>query len=65
MVLIFPWEIEARSRTELRKTFGDTLREEITNNPSIYDRIQLIKSTLPKLKETTKKVLENISQFSH
>jgi fructose-bisphosphate aldolase class II len=51
--------------TELRKTFGDTLREEITNNPSIYDRIQLIKSTLPKLKETTKKVLENISQFSH
>tara|TARA_Y100000768_G_scaffold384276_1_gene368009 strand:- start:357 stop:1193 length:837 start_codon:yes stop_codon:yes gene_type:complete len=50
--------------TELRKTFGDTLREEITNNPSIYDRIQLINSTLPRLKESTKKVIENISQFN-
>ena len=26
--------------TELRKTFGDTLREEIESNPTIYDRIQ-------------------------
>ena len=47
--------------TELRKTFGDTLRQEISNNPTMYDRIQLIKSTLPKLKESTKKVIENIS----
>ena len=47
--------------TELRKTFGDTLREEIESNPTIYDRIQLIKSTLPKLKEASKKVIENIT----
>ena len=51
--------------TELRKTFGDTLRKEMPNNPDVYDRIQLIKLTLPKLKEATKKVLENISQFGH
>ena len=51
--------------TELRKTFGDTLRKEMPNNPDVYDRIQLIKLTLPKLKEATKKVLENISQFDH
>ena len=51
--------------TELRKMFGDTLREEISNNPTTYDRIQLIKSTIPKLKELTKKVIENISQFNH
>ncbi len=51
--------------TELRKTFGDSLREEISNNPTIYDRIQLIKSILPKLKESSKKVIENITQFNH
>lgn len=51
--------------TELRKMFGDTLREEISNNPTTYDRIQLIKSTIPKLKESTKKVIENISQFNN
>ena len=51
--------------TELRKTFGDTLRKEMPNNPDVYDRIQLIKLTLPRLKEATKKVLENISQFDH
>jgi len=51
--------------TELRKTFGDSLREEISNNPTVYDRIQLIKSTLPKLKESSKKVIENITLFNH
>ena len=49
--------------TELRKTFGDTLREEIAKDPNIYDRIKLINSTIPRLKEVTKKVLENISKI--
>ncbi len=49
--------------TELRKTFGDTLRVEITKNPDTYDRIKLINSTIPRLKEVTKKVLENISKI--
>ena len=51
--------------TELRKTFGDTLREKMLKNPGVYDRIQLIELTIPKLKEAAKKVLENISQFDH
>jgi fructose-bisphosphate aldolase class II len=49
--------------TELRKTFGDTLREEIAKDPNTYDRIKLINSTIPRLKEVTKKVLENISKI--
>ena len=49
--------------TELRKTFGDTLREEVIKNPDTYDRIKLINSTIPRLKEVTIKVLENISKI--
>ena len=49
--------------TELRKTFGDTLREEIVKDPNTYDRIKLINSTIPRLKKVTKKVIENISKI--
>ena len=48
--------------TELRKTFGDSLREEISKKPEVYDRIQLINLTSEKLKLATKAVLENISK---
>ena len=48
--------------TELRKTFGDSLREEISKKPEVYDRIQLINLTSDKLKLATKAVLENISK---
>ncbi len=51
--------------TELRKTFGDTLRVEMPKSPEVYDRIQLIKLTIPKLKEATTKILQNLSQFDH
>jgi fructose-bisphosphate aldolase class II len=49
--------------TELRKTFGDTLRKEINNHPTMYDRIQLINLTKDNLKAATRLVLENISKF--
>jgi len=49
--------------TELRKTFGDTLRKEIINHPTMYDRIQLINLTKDNLKAATRLVLENISKF--
>jgi len=49
--------------TELRKTFGDTLREEIPNHPNVFDRIQLIELTLNKLKQKTKDVIKNITQI--
>ena len=48
--------------TELRKTFGDSLREGISKKPEAYDRIQLINLTSEKLKLATKAVLENISK---
>ena len=49
--------------TELRKKFGDTLREEIPRHPELYDRIQLINLTMDELKKSTKSVLENITQL--
>lgn len=49
--------------TELRKTFGDTLRKEINNHPTMYDRIQLINLTKNNLKAATRLVLENISKI--
>jgi len=49
--------------TELRKKFGDTLREELPRHPELYDRIQLINLTMDELKKSTKSVLENITQL--
>jgi len=37
--------------------------EEIIKDSGTYDRIKLINSTIPKLKEVTKKVLTNISKI--
>ena len=48
--------------TELRKTFGDNLRKKMNQNPSIYDRIQLINLPLQELKLVTKTVIENITK---
>ncbi len=49
--------------TELRKTFGDNLREKMDQKPNIYDRIQLINLPLQELKSVTKTVIENITKF--
>jgi fructose-bisphosphate aldolase class II len=49
--------------TELRKKFGDTLREELPKHPELYDRIQLINLTMDNLKKSTKSVLENITRI--
>ena len=49
--------------TELRKTFGDNLREKMNQNPNIYDRIQLINLPLQELKIVTKTVIENITKL--
>jgi len=48
--------------TELRKTFGDNLRKKMSQNPNIYDRIQLINLPLQELKLATKTVIENITK---
>ena len=49
--------------TELRKKFGDTLREELPKHPELYDRIQLINLTMDNLKKSTKSIIENITKI--
>ena len=48
--------------TELRKTFGDSLRVSLKNNPETYDKIQLLDSTANDIKKATKIVIENLSK---
>ena len=45
--------------TELRMTFGNALRKQIKNNPRIYDRLQLLKPTIPEITKITKKIIKN------
>ena len=45
--------------TELRMTFGNALRKQLKNNPLIYDRLQLLKPTLPEITTITKKIIKN------
>lgn len=48
--------------TELRKTFGDSLRSSMKDNPDTYDKIQLLNSTTNDIKSAAKIVLENLSK---
>ena len=45
--------------TELRMTFGNALRKQIKNNPRVYDRLQLLKPTIPEITKITKKIIKN------
>jgi len=45
--------------TELRMTFGNALRKQIKNNPLIFDRLQLLKPTVPEITKITKKIIKN------
>ena len=45
--------------TELRMTFGNALRKQLKNNPLIYDRLQLLKPTMPEITKITKKIIKN------
>ena len=45
--------------TELRMTFGNSLRKQVKNNPLIYDRLQLLKPTIPDMTKITKKIIQN------
>ena len=46
--------------TELRMVAGNSLRENINNNKKIFDRLLLIKPTIIKIKNQTKKIIKNI-----
>ena len=45
--------------TELRMTFGNALRKQVKNNPLVYDRLQLLKPTMPEITKNTKKIIKN------
>ena len=45
--------------TELRMIFGNALRKQVKNNPRIYDRLQLLKPTIPEITKITKKIIKN------
>lgn len=46
--------------TELRMMFGKTLRKSILTNKNIYDRVEILKPTINKLKKLTIKIISNI-----
>ena len=46
--------------TELRMIAGNSLRDSINSNIKIFDRIQLMKPTILKIKNQAKKVIKNI-----
>ncbi len=50
--------------TELRMVAGNSLKENIINNINIFDRLQLIKPTIFKIKNQTKKVIKNIGPIN-
>ena len=43
--------------TELRMTFGDTLRKSIVSHPDQFDRVEILKKTHEPLVQATRKVL--------
>ena len=46
--------------TELRIVAGNSLRENINSDRKIFDRLELIKPTIIKIKNQTKKIIKNI-----
>ena len=45
--------------TELRMSFGMALRKQVKNYPLAYDRLQLLKPTIPEITKITKKIIKN------
>ena len=44
--------------TEIRMAFGNALRNKIRDDLEIYDRLEILKSTIPKIKETTSEIIK-------
>ena len=40
-------------------TFGNALRKQVKNNPRKYDRLQLLKPTIPEITKITKKIIKH------
>ena len=46
--------------TQLRQVFGENLREYLLNNPTIFDRIEILSHVYEKIIPTTKKIILNL-----
>ena len=46
--------------TELRQVFGEKLREYLLNNPTIFDRIEILSHVYEKIIPATKKIILNL-----
>ena len=46
--------------TELRQAFGRALRRVVTENPDTFDRISLLKATIPEIRDETVRVLTGL-----
>lgn len=52
--------------TEVRKVFGSSLREALRRAPEAYDRISILKETIPPVRDATRAVLASMgSRASH
>ncbi|WP_434055722.1 MAG: class II fructose-bisphosphate aldolase [Roseibium sp.] len=47
--------------TELRQTFGRTLRQTLAEQPEMFDRLAILKSTMPALRESVSDILKTIT----
>ncbi|WP_422036995.1 class II fructose-bisphosphate aldolase [Roseibium sp.] len=47
--------------TELRQTFGRTLRQTLAEQPEVFDRLAILKSTMPAMRESVSDILKTIT----
>lgn len=47
--------------TELRQTFGRTLRQTLAEQPEVFDRLTILKSTMPAMRESVTDILKTIT----
>ena len=48
--------------TELRQTFGRSLREVLSEKPDVFDRLEILKSTMPAMRQSTEHILRTITE---
>lgn len=49
--------------TEVRAVFGASLREALAQSPEEFDRIKILKHTIPRMRETTRAILASLACF--
>ncbi|MBO6895401.1 MAG: class II fructose-bisphosphate aldolase [Roseibium sp.] len=49
--------------TELRQTFGNSLRQVLNDRPDVFDRIEILKGPMPAMKRATLEILNGITKL--